>query len=132
MNEVNNFKIEFFIWQIIILLVVFGIPMLGRNRRIGYGWSLFFTIFFTPLGGLIVIMLSPKEFDFDMEESKTKVNASYYLKAISSILIAGSILQLTNRNSYDNSPTTGILGWMIYIGLFGLGVYLKKLGKNEL
>jgi len=47
---------------IIILLVVAAlVALLGRNRKIGYGWSLFFCVFLSPLIGLIIILLSKKK-----------------------------------------------------------------------
>lgn len=36
------------------------VAMLGRNRKIGYGWSLFFCIIFSPIIGLIIILFSKK------------------------------------------------------------------------
>lgn len=35
----------------------------GSKRKIGFGWSLFFCIFLSPLIGGIITMLSPKVFD---------------------------------------------------------------------
>lgn len=36
------------------------VAMLGSNRKIGYGWSLFFCIIFSPIIGLIIILFSKK------------------------------------------------------------------------
>jgi energy-coupling factor transporter transmembrane protein EcfT len=47
--------------QIFFFLIIAAlVALLGRNRKIGYGWSLFFCIFLSPLIGLIIILLSKK------------------------------------------------------------------------
>ena len=47
--------------QILVFLVLAAlVALLGRNRKIGYGWSLFFCIFLSPLIGLIIILFSKK------------------------------------------------------------------------
>jgi ABC-type multidrug transport system permease subunit len=44
---------------IAIIISVF-VALLGSNRKIGYGWSLFFCIIFSPIIGLIIILFSKK------------------------------------------------------------------------
>ncbi len=34
----------------------------GEKRKIGFGWSFFFCLFFSPIIGGIITMLSPKVF----------------------------------------------------------------------
>jgi hypothetical protein len=57
------------IWLIISTLVA----LLGRNRKIGYGWSLLLCLFLSPIIGLIIILFSKKvdsvEF-FDVKKEK--------------------------------------------------------------
>ena len=48
---------QFIIWLIIAALVA----LLGKDRKIGYGWSLFFCIILSPLIGLIIILCSKKK-----------------------------------------------------------------------
>jgi hypothetical protein len=36
------------------------VALLGRNRKIGYGWSFVLCLFLTPLIGLIIILNSKK------------------------------------------------------------------------
>ena len=53
-----------------LLLLVFGlltdsflaalVGLLGARRRIGFGWTFFLSVLFTPLVGLIVCLLSDK------------------------------------------------------------------------
>jgi hypothetical protein len=48
--------------QIIFLLIICALTaLLGRNRKIGYGWGLFFCLIFSPLVGLIIILCSKKK-----------------------------------------------------------------------
>ena len=48
--------------ELIVLIVLSAlIALLGRNRKIGYGWSLFFCLFLSPLIGLIIILCSKKK-----------------------------------------------------------------------
>ncbi len=37
------------------------IALLGRNRNIGYGWSLFFCLMLSPIIGLIITLCSKKK-----------------------------------------------------------------------
>lgn len=60
--------------QIVIWLVIAAlVALLGRDRKIGYGWSLFCCIFLSPLIGLIIILLSKKnEVEFVDVNSKSE------------------------------------------------------------
>ena len=46
----------------IILLVIFAalVALLGKNRKIGYGWSFILCLFLSPILGLIIILFSKK------------------------------------------------------------------------
>jgi hypothetical protein len=54
---------------IFVLIIDALVALLGRDRKIGYGWSLFACLFLTPLIGLIII-LSSKKNDTDFIEIK--------------------------------------------------------------
>jgi phosphoglycerol transferase MdoB-like AlkP superfamily enzyme len=49
-----------------VVLLIFGIiisalvALLGKNRKIGYGWSFVLCLFLTPIIGLIIILFSKK------------------------------------------------------------------------
>lgn len=43
------------------LIVSALVALLGRNRKIGYGWSFFFCFFLSPLIGLIIILCSKRK-----------------------------------------------------------------------
>lgn len=61
------------IFNLIVLVIISAlVALLGRNRRIGYGWSFVLCLFLSPLIGLIFILCSKKkktEF-IDINESK--------------------------------------------------------------
>lgn len=43
-----------------LIIIAALVALLGSNRKIGYGWSLFFCIIFSPIIGLIIILFSKK------------------------------------------------------------------------
>lgn len=45
---------------ILLLIIASLVALLGKDRKIGYGWSLFFCIIFSPIIGLIIILLSKR------------------------------------------------------------------------
>ncbi|MBO6118161.1 MAG: hypothetical protein J6P44_06435 [Bacteroidales bacterium] len=47
----------FIMWIIVCLLLA----LIGKNRKIGYGWSLVICLFLSPLIGLIVMLCSKKK-----------------------------------------------------------------------
>ena len=47
--------------KIILLAIVAAlVALLGRNRKIGYGWSFALCLFLSPIVGLIIILFSKK------------------------------------------------------------------------
>ena len=51
---------------IIHLFLCFGVASIGSNRRIGFGWALFWSIILGPLIGLIIVLCSgKKQVEFD-------------------------------------------------------------------
>jgi hypothetical protein len=51
--------------------------LFGRNRKIGYGWSLVLCLFISPIIGLIIILCSKKKdtVDFvDVEQNDVEQN----------------------------------------------------------
>ncbi len=60
--------------QIIILFVLAALAaLLGKDRKIGYGWSFVLCLFLSPIIGIIIILFSKKnsEIDFiDMDNNK--------------------------------------------------------------
>ncbi len=60
--------------QIIILIILAALAaLLGKDRKIGYGWSFVLCLFLSPIIGIIIILFSKKnsEIDFvDVNENK--------------------------------------------------------------
>lgn len=101
---------------------------LGKKRQIGFAWSFFFCVFLSPVGGLIITMLSRKYYDPNPKPSKT-------LKIIGWVLVVWCSLALlgqSGRIQSDPNNISIINGIFGCIGLIGLGAYLIQLsqGKN--
>lgn len=47
---------QIIVWIVLCLVVA----LLGKDCKIGYGWSLFFCVFLSPLIGLVIILCSKK------------------------------------------------------------------------
>ncbi len=62
---------EIFMWLIMCALIA----LLGRNRNIGYGWSLVLCLLASPLIGLIIILCSKKKKVEFTEVEKREENA---------------------------------------------------------
>ncbi|MCH5179081.1 MAG: hypothetical protein J1F13_05290 [Prevotellaceae bacterium] len=60
---------EIVVWLISALLIA----LLGRNRTIGYGWSLALCLFVSPLIGLIIILCCKKK-DVEFVDVQEKDN----------------------------------------------------------
>ena len=51
---------EQFVTLIFVVIIDALVALLGKNRKIGYGWSFFFCFIFSPIIGLIIILCSKK------------------------------------------------------------------------
>lgn len=100
---------------------------LGRKRQIGFGWSFFFCIFLTPIGGFITTMLSRKYYDPNPKPSKSKKIWGWILIVFFSLSELGQLIRLGSGNS-DASDVNAIF---ITIGLIVLGYYLIELSKGK-
>lgn len=107
-------------------MVIFGIQVviglviahfLGRYRQMGFGWCLFFCIFFTPIAGFIAVMLNSKYYDPTPKPSSTKFYVGLVMVVLFSIGIIGF---LSNPILLRHSP--GSIAY--YIGFVGWGIYL--------
>lgn len=47
----------------VVLLVILAalVALIGKNRKIGYGWSFALCLFLSPIIGLIIILFSKKK-----------------------------------------------------------------------
>ncbi|MEA4840234.1 MAG: hypothetical protein VB110_04420 [Bacteroidales bacterium] len=46
---------------ILLAIIAALVALLGRNRKIGYGWSFVLCLFLSPIIGLIIILFSKKK-----------------------------------------------------------------------
>ena len=57
--------------RLLILVVIAAlVALLGRNRKIGYGWSFVLCLFLSPIIGLIIILFSKKVDSVDFVDIK--------------------------------------------------------------
>lgn len=60
--------------QIIILVILAAlVALLGKNRKIGYGWSFVLCLFLSPIVGLIIILFSKKNDAVDFVDIKREM-----------------------------------------------------------
>lgn len=117
----------------LVLLVVFGgiafaiAHFLGRKRQIGFGWSFFFCLFLSPIGGFITTMLSRKYYDPNPEPSKSKKVWGWILIVFFSLSVLGQLMRLGSGNG-DASALNALF---MAIGFIGLGYYLIELSKGK-
>ena len=57
--------------KIVLLAIVAAlVALLGRNRKIGYGWSFVLFLFLSPIIGVIIILFSKKVDSVDFVDVK--------------------------------------------------------------
>jgi hypothetical protein len=67
--------------QVLPLFMLFVISalvaLIGKNRKIGYGWSLLLCLFLSPIIGLIIILFSKKnDVEFVDVKREAEINKS--------------------------------------------------------
>ena len=118
--------------QGLVLLIMFGgiayaiAHFLGRKRQIGFGWSFFFSLFLSPIGGFITTMLSRKYYDPNPEPSSSKKIWGWVIIVLSALSGVGQLIRLGSGNG-DSSSINALF---MAVGLIGLGFYLIELSKG--
>lgn len=103
---------------------------LGSKRQIGFGWSLFFCLTLTIVGGLIVTLLSRKyNSDNATPPSRAKIVIGWILIIFFSLSILGNCIGLSSASPERIEIIVKMLS--LAVGFVGLGIYLIKLGKNN-
>ena len=52
--------------QIIFVIILAAlVALLGKDRKIGYGWSFVLCVFLSPIVGLVIILFSKKNTDVE-------------------------------------------------------------------
>ena len=103
---------------------------LGSKRRIGFGWSLFFCLTLTIIGGLIVTLLSRKDYSDAKPPSRAKIVIGWILIIFYSLSILGICIELMGGASPERIEIR-VKMLSLAVGFVGLGIYLIKLGKSN-
>jgi hypothetical protein len=114
--------------QIIFLVVIALLIayLAGRNRQIGFGYSLFFCIFLSPIIGAIITFASPSTSKPPPDKSNIKIYLGYAILLLSSIVVISGLFRIGSGPVPEAIYT--IVGF--YIGIIGAGLYLIKRGKG--
>ena len=105
---------------------------LGSKRQIGYGWSLFFCLTLTIVGGLIVTLLSRKyQPDNTTPPSRVKIVIGWILIIFFSLSILGNCIGLIRDSTSPERIEIIVKMLSLAVGFIGLGIYLIKLGKSN-
>lgn len=141
---------EIVVYLIVSALIGYIIAyFLGKKRRIGFYWSLFFSIFLTPIFGFFVTIFSNKDLRDDPNPNFLKRIVGKFLIVIGSsvilVLLNDLISNRTNKidsniyldpnlkyietvNEFDYFALTPII---FAVGFIGLGYFLYKVGQGE-
>ena len=120
----------FIIIQLIFQLLI-AIPIayfLGRKRLIGFGWSLFFCLTFTPIFGFIITMLSSKYSDATLNKSNARLFVGIALIVLGVMLTYMGLFNAELLLTDGLSPITSLV---LGIGFVGAGIYLKERSKGR-
>lgn len=113
------------LFMVFLLICYLIAHFLGRKRQIGFGWSFFFCLFFNPIVGFIITMLSRKYYDDNPSPSNGKKVAGWIVIVFGSLFLLGGLLIVGDPDPNPLSPIPQA------IGLLGLGYYLLELGKGK-
>ncbi len=117
---------------IINVIISFLIPLLGKNRKIGYGWSLVLCLFVSPIIGLIITLCSDKkgtDFVAIAEENNVKDKAKNYKQWGILFLLIAFLLIVFSAVS-ETGYAFNVL-YIIPIPLIVLGIYFLHASDQE-
>ena len=119
----------------IIGYLIFGVlayliaRFLGKQRQIDFNWSFFFSVFLTPVGGLIIIMLSKKKYEDSPEPSTIKKGFGWFILLLGIFAFVVNLIGFS-KGLNKTSAEDLIISLITHVGLIGLGYYLIELGKG--
>jgi hypothetical protein len=99
----------------------------GNSRQIGFGWSFFFSFFFSPLIGFIITILSRKCYMPNPKPSKIKSVIGWILIILNSIGAIGLNIRREDGSYDGNAINTAFF----IIGFVGFGYYLIEISKGK-
>ena len=109
------------------LIISVLLSFIGRERRIGYSWSLFFNIFLGPIIALIIMLKSPKNKYQVLSPSISRKIWGWIFIALFSFMIIVQAYQIIERQV---GFFQFIFGFFILVGPVGLGYYLVTTSKG--
>jgi hypothetical protein len=98
---------------------------LGKKRHIGPKWSLFFSVFLTPIIGLLLTAISPNQDAHGPKPSKFKTILGWIMVVFFVLMFVNIILSSQNQDI----PPFSLL--MVNVGLIGLGMYFVDTGSSQ-
>lgn len=103
-------NILFMIIAILWVPSVYLIPKyLGRNRQIGWKYSLFFTIVFTWIGGLVLTLISRPI------TKQRRVGLNRILGVIGAVGLLNNIYMIEKEKNYDFSNLYVFVGFVVLV-----------------
>lgn len=118
----------YFLILIINFCLAFLIASYGNKKRIGFGWSFFFCIFWNVIVGLIITVFS-KNIDEDLPTSPTKIAIGWILVVIGVLPIISGFINY--KDDFNEEVIISLQMITIGIGLIGSGLYLINSGKGD-
>jgi hypothetical protein len=107
------------------LVIVFSISyFIGKKKKVGFWWSVFFCSFLTPIIGLIIVLRSDSKDYIEVNKSKGSILGGF-------LLVLGILCLLGQLNylNKDQSMFFDSRAFWISIGIIGGGIYLSKSKK---
>jgi hypothetical protein len=99
----------------------------GKQRQIGFEWSLIFCLLLTPIIGFLIIMLSRKHYQENYPPSKAKRIWGILISIFSGYMFIESWYRYASRWGTERD----FVSMITFLGILLVGVYLYQLGKGK-
>jgi len=108
------------------ICICFIIAKAGENRKIGFGWSYFFSFLLSPIIGGIITLLSPKVYD-----NKTTSKIINISGALLFVIVMYNLFAIFAYN-YTRWIMQKDLLWIILITILTIEIVRRILNKTPL